>query len=58
MAFKINKKKCAGCQICVTVCPEGIKMDKDGKANIIDSETIKKCGGKNICPQGAIEECK
>ncbi|MFA5355568.1 MAG: 4Fe-4S binding protein [Candidatus Paceibacterota bacterium] len=54
--YKINKGKCIGCGACVIVCPEGIKLGEDGKAEVIDQEKIKKCAVKDVCPYEAIEE--
>jgi ferredoxin len=54
--YKINKEKCVGCQACVQICPEAIKIGPDGKAEIIDQEKLEKCGGESICQLGAIEE--
>jgi ferredoxin len=56
MEYKVNKQKCVGCMNCVQVCPEGVQMAKDGKAEVIDSEKVEKCGGENICPFGAIDK--
>lgn len=56
MAYKINKEKCVGCGVCVVTCPEGVKMREDSKAEIIDQEKLKKCGGESVCPLGAIEK--
>ncbi|MBZ1345323.1 MAG: 4Fe-4S binding protein [Candidatus Nealsonbacteria bacterium] len=54
----INKEKCVGCGTCLALCPEGIKLAEDGKSEIIDEKKLEKCGGKEICPFGAIEEIK
>jgi len=54
--FKVNKEKCVGCQSCLRVCPEAIKIGSDGKAEIIDQEKLKECGGESVCPLGAIEK--
>lgn len=56
MPYKINKEKCTGCGSCVAACPEGMKMGEDGKAEIVDQEKVKNCGGKDLCGFGAIEE--
>ena len=56
MKYKVNKEKCQGCGACASNCPEAIKIGNDGKAEIIDQEKLKECGGKNLCPFGAIEE--
>ena len=52
--YKVNKEICVGCGACVAVCPDGIELKEDGKADIVDSEKLEKCGGKNICPMAAI----
>jgi len=39
-------------------CPGGTELGEDGKAKIIDSEKLEKCGGEEICPYGAIEKVK
>ncbi|MCL0057115.1 4Fe-4S binding protein [Dehalococcoidia bacterium] len=53
--WRVNKEICVGCGACVAVCPEGMELKEDGKAEVIDSEKLEKCGGKNVCPMGAIE---
>ncbi|PIR01574.1 MAG: hypothetical protein CO031_02785 [Candidatus Nealsonbacteria bacterium CG_4_9_14_0_2_um_filter_37_38] len=55
-AWRVNKEKCVGCGACVAVCPEGIKMGKGGKAEIINQEKLEKCGGESLCQLGAIEK--
>lgn len=54
--LRINKEKCIGCGICAAECPGGSEMKEDGKAEVIDSEKLEKCGGESICPYGAIEK--
>ena len=54
--LKVNKDKCIGCGVCVTECPGGIEIKKDGKAEVIDSKKLAKCGGESVCPYEAIEE--
>ena len=54
--YKINEEKCIGCGVCAAVCELGAKMKDDGKAEIINSEEIEKCGGESVCPYGAIEK--
>lgn len=56
--YKINKKKCVGCQACLAVCPDGVKIGKDGKAEIVNQKKLEDYGGKDICPLGAIEKTK
>lgn len=56
--YKVNQDKCLGCGVCVASCPGGSELEEDGKAKIVDSEKVENCGGKDICPYGAIEEVK
>lgn len=56
MKYKVNKEKCISCGVCVAVCEKGAKMADDGKAIIIDSEEMDKCGGESVCPYAAIEK--
>ncbi|MDO8436173.1 MAG: ferredoxin [bacterium] len=55
MEYIVNKEKCIGCSLCVIECPGGTEMKDDGKAEVIDSENLEKCGGETVCPYGAIE---
>ena len=54
--YKVNKQKCRGCGVCAGNCPGAIKIGADGKAEIVDQEKIKQCGGTSVCPFGAIEK--
>ncbi|OIP75194.1 MAG: hypothetical protein AUK06_02320 [Parcubacteria group bacterium CG2_30_36_18] len=56
MAYKVNKEKCLGCGVCTANCPGGTELKEDGKAEVIDQEKLKKCGGEDVCPYGAIEK--
>ncbi len=56
--FKVNKEKCIGCGLCVSQCDGGTEFEEDGKAKVVDSEKVQKCGGESVCPYGAIEEEK
>jgi|GEM_PF-1013898 len=54
--FIVNKSKCMGCAVCVRNCPDGVRIGKDGKAEIIDQEKVAQCGGEKICPFDSIKE--
>lgn len=56
MQYKVNKTKCIGCGACAAVCPKGVKMEQDGKAEVIEEKELKKCGGEAVCPVGAVEK--
>jgi ferredoxin len=56
MPYKVNKKKCTSCGVCITSCPGATRIGEDAKAEVIDQEKLKKCGGESICPFGAIEK--
>ncbi|MDO8639746.1 MAG: ferredoxin [bacterium] len=55
MRYKISKVKCIGCGLCVMECPGGTELNDDGKAEVVDSEKLEKCGGEKVCPYDAIE---
>ncbi len=56
MSYRINKSKCTSCQICIVNCPGATKIGADGKAEIVNQEKLEQCGGKGVCPIGAIEK--
>lgn len=47
--------KCAGCEMCVEVCPHGVFVMQDGKASVTDRDRCMECGAcaKN-CEFGAL----
>ena len=55
--INISKNKCVGCGICISVCPEAIKM-VDGLATIKseNADCLKKA--VMVCPQKAIKDIK
>jgi len=58
--IKINKERCIGCGLCVSLCPDVFELTKNGKSKIKknaniekNKEDIKKA--KKNCPVEAIE---
>jgi len=59
--MKVDKEKCIGCGLCVSLCPDVFEIGEDGKSQIIkgaDLEKNEKCiqEAKSGCPVSAIEE--
>ena len=54
---KVDNKKCIGCGLCVSLCPELFEISEDGKAIII-SQKNPPCAKEAIdsCPVEAIAE--
>ncbi len=61
MKLKINKDKCLGCGMCVSINNDVFNFEDDGLANVnnqnitdLNIEEVKEA--KNSCPVSAIEE--
>jgi len=59
VGVKIDKQKCLGCGVCISLCPEVFEL-KDGKSQVkekADLEKHKDCikGTIDSCPVSAIE---
>ena len=59
--YKINKKKCIGCGMCASLCPDVFELEEDGKSSIkkeADLNAHEECIKEAIesCPVGAIEK--
>lgn len=54
--LKLDVDKCIGCRLCSTVCPHGVFIIHNRKAEIVDKDKCIECGAcaKN-CPTDAIE---
>jgi ferredoxin len=53
MKVKVNKKKCLGCGVCDSLCPEVFKL-KNGKSQVKEKANLKK---HKDCIKQAIETC-
>jgi ferredoxin len=53
--IKVDKNKCIGCGLCVSMCPDVFKMDDEGKSVVI-SQDNKECAKEAVasCPVKAI----
>ncbi len=59
--MKINKEKCIGCGLCISLCPDVFEIGEDGKSEVkkgADLKANEKCvqEAKEGCPVSAIEE--
>lgn len=58
MKVTVDKQKCIGCGLCVSLAPKSFKLSDDGKSEVIepvgdDEETVKNAA--ESCPVGAIK---
>jgi ferredoxin len=55
----IDKKKCIGCGLCASMCPDVFELGNDGKAHVKDASKCKtSCNCKEVaasCPASAIK---
>jgi len=55
----VDKKKCTGCETCVSVCPQNVFEMKGGKSHVARPENCVECGAcVSSCPEGAIKLVK
>lgn len=51
----LDETKCSGCGMCLTVCPHGVFVLKDGKSQIKDRDACMECGAcARNCRPGAL----
>lgn len=60
MNIKVDKNKCIGCGMCMTIAPEAFELGKDGKAQVKFMPTGQEPEAKikeavDSCPVNAIE---
>ncbi|MHC4355709.1 MAG: mercury methylation ferredoxin HgcB, partial [Planctomycetota bacterium] len=55
VTLELDAEKCIGCKKCEEVCPHGVFVVADGKAQIADRDNCMECGACQInCPADAI----
>jgi NAD-dependent dihydropyrimidine dehydrogenase PreA subunit len=42
--LKLDQDKCTGCTLCTLVCPHGVFVMQDGKAQLTDRDRCMECG--------------
>ncbi|MCX5839448.1 MAG: mercury methylation ferredoxin HgcB [Deltaproteobacteria bacterium] len=53
--LKLNPERCAGCGLCLEVCPQEVLYRVDGKIGIRSRDACMECGAcSRNCPTGAI----
>ncbi len=56
--MSVDKKKCIGCGLCASICPEVFRLGEDGKSEVVNPEGCDECDCKSVaesCPGGAIK---
>ncbi|GAB4114090.1 MAG: hypothetical protein Kow00103_07150 [Candidatus Caldatribacteriota bacterium] len=55
---EVNKEKCIGCGVCVTICPvKAINLSNNDKHAVIDHDLCMECFTcVETCPQEAIDK--
>ena len=55
VTLQLDRDTCVGCGVCEIVCPHGVFILADGKAQIADHDGCMECGAcANNCPVAAI----
>lgn len=50
MAISVDKNTCIGCGACVSLCPQGFKLNDDNKSEPISQDNVD-------CAKNAAESC-
>ena len=60
VVVKVDKKKCIGCGLCVSIAPEVFELGSDGKARVKNPDACnKECReAADSCPANAISISK
>jgi len=55
VSLELDRQKCNGCKMCITVCPHEVFELQDKKAFIKNKDLCMECGAcQKNCPEGAI----
>ena len=52
---KVDKEICIGCGLCESICPEGFKMNDEGKAEVRNPKAKCVKEAADSCPVDAIK---
>ena len=53
--IEMDRAKCNGCRMCMTVCPHPVFVSSNGRVEIADPDRCMECGAcVRNCPQGAL----
>ena len=54
--LQYNPELCIGCEMCLIVCPHGVFVSHNSKAQLVHPEACMECGACELnCPTGAIK---
>ena len=54
-SISVDRQKCVGCSMCVSVCPHQVMQMRAKKAHLVDKDGCMECGACAInCPVEAI----
>lgn len=55
VTLQLDRKKCIGCGMCISVCPHRVLRLENGKAEIVDIDGCMECGACAMnCPVEAV----
>jgi NAD-dependent dihydropyrimidine dehydrogenase PreA subunit len=56
VTLTLDREKCTGCGMCLSVCPHAVFLLQDRKSRIVDRDACMECGACGLnCPEDAIQ---